>query len=158
VARRRREAYLGAMSFWSRISPRRGVEDFVSEWRRPQPYRWRALALAVAATFALMMMLIPANQRAEPKRPEVTYITSWGADRTDEEIIASNIENQRRQDELEELQQRRAELRKELYRELGRATGLDVDEMERDIARQAAAEQAAARAQDTARSESAQGE
>jgi Skp family chaperone for outer membrane proteins len=146
------------MSFWSRISPRRGVEDFVSEWRRPQPYRWRALGLAVAATFALMMMLIPENQRAEPARPDVTYITSWRADRTDEEITASNIENQRRQDELAALQERRAELRKKLYRELGRATGLDVEQMERDIARQAAAEQAAARAQETPPREPVQGE
>jgi Skp family chaperone for outer membrane proteins len=146
------------MSFWSRISPRRGVEDFVSEWRRPQPYRWRALGLAVAATFALMMMLIPENQRAEPARPDVTYITSWRADRTDEEITASNIENQRRQDELAALQERRAELRKKLYRELGRATGLDVEKMERDIARQAAAEQDAARAQETPPREPAQGE
>lgn len=146
------------MSFWSRISPRRGVEDFVSEWRRPQPYRWRALALAVAATFALMMMLIPANQRVEPARPNVTYINSWAADRTDEEIIASNIENQRRQDELAAIHQRRAELRKKLYRELGRATGLDVEEMEREIARQEAAERAAAEAQEPPPRESAQGE
>lgn len=146
------------MSFWSRISPRRGVEDFVSEWRRPQPYRWRALALAVAATFALMMMLIPANQRVEPARPNVTYINSWAADRTDEEIIASNIENQRRQDELAAIHQRRAELRKKLYRELGRATGLDVEEMEREIARQEAAERAAAEAQEPPPRETAQGE
>lgn len=132
------------MSFWRRISPRRAVEDFASEWRRPQPYRWRALGLAVAATFTLMMVLIPESQRAEPRRPEVTYITSWRADRTDEEIIASNIENQRRQEELAAIQERRAELRKELYRQLGRATGLNVEEMEREIARQEAAERAAA--------------
>ena len=148
------------MSFWRRISPRRAVEDFASEWRRPQPYRWRALGLAVATTFALMMMLIPESQRVEPARPDVTYITSWRADRTDDEIVASNLENQRRQEELAAIQERRADLRKELYRELGRATGLDVDEMERDIARQALAEQAAARAQaqETAPREPPQGE
>jgi hypothetical protein len=146
------------MSFWRHISPRRGVEDFVNEWRRPQPYRWRALGLAVAMTFALMMMLIPENQRVEPAKPQITYINSWRADRTDAEIIASNIENQRRQEELEAIYERRAELRKKLYRELGRATGLDVDEMEREIARQEMAERAAAQEQDTPPREPAQGE
>jgi hypothetical protein len=146
------------MSFWRHISPRRGVEDFVNEWRRPQPYRWRALGLAVAMTFALMMMLIPENQRVEPAKPQITYINSWRADRTDAEIIASNIENQRRQEELEAIYERRAELRKKLYRELGRATGLDVDEMEREIARQEMAERAAAEAQDRPPREPAQGE
>jgi hypothetical protein len=146
------------MSFWRHISPRRGVEDFVNEWRRPQPYRWRALGLAVAMTFALMMMLIPENQRVEPAKPQITYINSWRADRTDAEIIASNIENQRRREELEAIYERRAELRKKLYRELGRATGLDVDEMEREIARQETAERTAAEAQDTPPREPAQGE
>ena len=146
------------MSFWRRISPRRAVEDFAEEWRRPQPYRWRALGLAVAATFALMVILIPESQRAEPARPNVTYITSWRADRTDEEIIASNLENQRRQEELAAIQARRAELRRDMYRELGRATGIDVAEMEREIARQEAAERAAAQAQDTSGEEPARGE
>ena len=146
------------MSFWRRISPRRAVEDFAEEWRRPQPYRWRALGLAVAATFALMVILIPESQRAEPARPNVTYITSWRADRTDEEIIASNLENQRRQEELAAIQARRAELRRDMYRELGRATGIDVAEMEREIARQEAAERAATQAQDTSGEEPAQGE
>ena len=146
------------MSFWRRISPRRAVEDFAEEWRRPQPYRWRALGLAVAATFALMVILIPESQRAEPARPNVTYITSWRADRTDEEIIASNLENQRRQEERAAIQARRAELRRDMYRELGRATGIDVAEMEREIARQEAAERAATQAQDTSGEEPAQGE
>lgn len=146
------------MSFWRRISPRRAVEDFAEEWRRPQPYRWRALGLAVAATFALMVILIPESQRAEPARPDVTYITSWPADRTDDEIIASNLENQRRQEELAAIQERRAELRRDMYRELGRATGIDVAEMEREIARQEAAERAAAQAQDTSGEDPAQGE
>ena len=135
------------MSFWRTISPRRAVADFLEEWRRPQPYRWQALGIAVAITLGLMLLFIPESQRGEPLRPHVTYITSWYADRTEEEIIASNIENQRRQDELAALAAERAELRKDLYRQLGRATGLDVDKMEREIARQEAAERAAREAQ-----------
>ena len=137
------EAYLGRMSFWRRISPRRAVDDFAEEWRRPTPHRWQVLGVAVAMTFALMVLFIPENQRVEPARPEVTYITSWRGDRTDEEIVASNIANQRRKEREQALAEQRAELRKELYRQLGEATGLDVDAMERQIAREQAAEQAA---------------
>ena len=47
------------MSFWRKISPRGAVSDFVDEWRRPQPYRWQVLGVAVAFTFTLMMLFIP---------------------------------------------------------------------------------------------------
>lgn len=131
------------MSYWSRISPRGAVGDIVELWRSPQPYRWQSLGAAVAITFTLMMLLIPESQRKAPAKPEVTYITTWQEGRTDAEIIASNLENQARKEEAAALQAARIERRKELYRALGRATGLDVDEMERQIAEEEAAEQAA---------------
>ena len=130
------------MSFWRRINPKDAVEDFASEWRRPNPYRWRVLGVSVAATFAIMMVFIPDSERVEPRRPEVTYITSFAPDRTEEEIVASNLENQQRQDELAALRARREERRKELYRTLGRATFIDVEAMEAEIAREEAAEAA----------------
>lgn len=65
-----------------------------------------------------------------PRSPEVTYITSFAPDRTDEEIMASNALNQQRQDNLEARMREREELRRSMYRELGRATGIDVDEIE----------------------------
>jgi hypothetical protein len=132
------------MSFWRRISPRRAVADFANEWRQPNPHRWQVLGVAVAATFALMVLIIPDSERVAPPRPEVTYITTFAPDRTEEEIVASNIANQRRQDELRELRRQREELRKEAYRDLGRATGIDVDAMEAEIERERAAEEAAA--------------
>ena len=123
------------MSFWRRISPKGAVKDFAHEWRQPTPYRWQVLGVSVAATFAVMVTFIPPNQYVPPPRPQVTYITSFAPDRTQEEIIASNIANQQRQDELRAERERRIERRKELYRALGRATGLDVDAMEAEIAR-----------------------
>jgi len=51
------------MSFWRRISPRRAVEDFAGEWRQPTPYRWQILGLAVAGTFAMMILFIPKSER-----------------------------------------------------------------------------------------------
>ena len=67
---------------------------------RPNPYRWRVLGVSVAATFALMVVMIPESERIEPRPPEVTWITTFQPDRTDAEIIASNIENQKRKDKL----------------------------------------------------------
>ena len=129
------------MSFWRRISPKRAVKDFAHEWQQPNPYRWQVLGVSIAATFAVMAVFIPPNQHVPPARPQVTYITSFAPDRSEDEIIASNLANQQRQDELRAERERRIERRKELYRALGRATGLDVDSMEAEILRGEAAEQ-----------------
>jgi hypothetical protein len=133
------------MKFWRLISPRRAVEDFAHEWRQPNPYRWRVLGVSVAATFALMMLLLPDSERIQPRPPEVTWITTFAEGRTEAEIIASNVENQRRKDRLAAEAAERAERRRQAYKALGRATGVDVDEMEAEIERERAAEQASAR-------------
>lgn len=133
------------MNFWRQISPRRAVEDFAHEWRQPNPYRWRVLGVSVAATFALMMLLLPESERIQPQPPEVTWITTFAEGRTDAEIVASNIENQQRKDRLAAEAAEREERRRQAYKALGRATGVDVDSMEAEIERERAAEQAAAR-------------
>ena len=141
------------MRYLHRFSPRGGFEDFLSYWRQPTPYRWQILGASVALTFTLMVLFVPENQRAEPRRPEVTYISTFEAGRTDEQIRASNLVNQRRQDELRARRAALEERKKEMYRQLGRATGVDVDAMEERIAREerelevreAAARDAAAR-------------
>jgi hypothetical protein len=132
------------MGFWRLISPRRAVEDFAHEWRQPNPYRWRVLGVSVAATFALMMLLLPESERIQPRPPQVTWITTFAEGRTDDEIVASNLENQQRKDRLAAEAAERAERRREAYRALGRATGVDVDSMEAEIERERAAEQPAA--------------
>lgn len=119
------------MSFWRRVSPRGAVSDFVEQWRRPNPYRWRILAVAIAATFSMLVILIPKSQRVEPRPPDVTWITTFAPDRTDAEIVASNIENQQRQDVIRAEEARREERRREAWRQLGRASGIDVDKLER---------------------------
>lgn len=132
-----------AMSFWRNISPSGAVRDFAQVWV-DNPYRWRVLAVSIAATAVVMAVAIPESQRIPPEKPTVTYITTFEPGRTDEEIIASNIENQKLQDAIRAEEEKRAEFRKQLYRELGRATGLDVDAMEREIAKEKAAEERAA--------------
>ena len=76
--------------------------------------------------------------RVPPRPPEVTFITTFADGRSDDEIAASNRANQIVQDRLRAEQARREEEAKDAYRALGRASGIDVDAMERDIARQEA--------------------
>lgn len=95
--------------------------------------------MACAATFCLFMLLIPEGERVAPARPDLIYISTFEEGRSDAEIIASNCANQELQDEIEARIAEREELRRDLYRALGRATFVDVDEMVED----AEAEQAA---------------
>lgn len=130
------------MGFFRDVSPTRAVKDFANVWQSDTPHRWRILALSVALSAGFFILLIPKSERGDPPRPEITYITTFAPGRSDAEIAASNIENQKRQDKLDAEAEARAERIKAMYRALGRATGLDVDEMERELAQQEAREAA----------------
>lgn len=133
--------------FLRNISPRRAVTDFAKVWREPTDHRWPVLGVAMALTFALFMLFIPADRRIDPRPPEVIYISTWSDGRTEREIIASNCQNQRLKDDLEDRMAQRAEIRRDMYMALGRATFIDVDaieaEAEAEAARVAAANEAA---------------
>lgn len=130
--------------FFRRISPRRAVTDFRDQWQQPTPHRWQILGVAMAATFCIFMLFIPEGQRGPPERPEIYYISTLDENRSEAEIIASNCENQRLKDELQARLDAGAERRREMYEALGRATFLDVDEMQAEIEAERAAEEAAA--------------
>jgi hypothetical protein len=121
------------MNFWRQVSPRGAVGDLVHEWRRPNPYRWRVLGVSVAATFVLMVVMIPESQRIEPRPPKVTWITTFKPGRTDAEIIASNIENQKHKDKLKAEAEARAERKRQAARALARASGFDPDQLAREF-------------------------
>ena len=91
-------------------------------------------------------MLTKESHFRPPDAPKVTYISTFAEGRTDEEIRQSNIANQQRKEareaELAELEARRIEA----YKALGRATGLDVEAMEREAAIERAREEAEAEA------------
>ena len=138
------------MNYWQRFSARSTVgafDDLLQYWRQPTPYRWQILGASVALTYTLMVLFIPESELKEPARPEVTFISTFDPDRTDEEIRASNIENQRRKEARQAEAEARAQRKREAYKALGRATGLDDEAMERQIERDRAAEEAAAAAE-----------
>ena len=146
------------MRYINRFSPRGAADaltDLFDYWRQPTPYRWQILGFSVGLTFTLMVLFIPDTQRAEPRRPDVTFISTFAPGRADVEIAASNLENQKRQEELEAQRLAREEERKERARILGRATGIDVDKLEAQMKRRLAAQEAA---QEAARRARAAGE
>lgn len=137
----------------SRFNPLPGIADFWNEFRRPQPYRWVILLASAVPVIFIMAWATSQSATAPPARPEVTWISSFAADRTDEEILASNIANQERKDAFAAEQERAAEEKKDMYRALGRATGIDVDAMEAEIEAERAAQEAAAADAESAESE-----
>lgn len=120
-------------SYWRNVSPRGAVADLIGQWRQPTPYRWPILGASIAATTLLMILFLPESERAQPRKPEVNWITTFEQGRSDEEIVGSNIENQRVQDELRAERAAREERRRENFRALGRASGFDVEELERQF-------------------------
>ena len=124
------------MSYWNRISPRGAIGDLINEWRKPNPHRWGVLGVSIAATASMFIVLIPDSTRIPPAQPQVTYITSFAPDRTDAEIATSNEANQARKEQRAAEAAVRAERRRENFRALGRASGFDVDALERQFSEQ----------------------
>lgn len=132
------------MPNWKNINPTGAIADFIAVWRSAGRMRWRFALLAIVVSGTLFSLITREEERIEPRPPEVIYITSWRADRGEAEILASNAANQRRQKQLAAEQARRDELVKNIYKEIGRASGMDVDAIERQAKADDAASAAAA--------------
>jgi hypothetical protein len=104
---------------------------FLSDHIRIRP---GVLALAVLMTVGLLYQFTRERVRIPSRPPEVTYISTFEPGRSDAQIAASNRANQAEQERLRAEQAQREEKAKDAYRALGRATGIDVDAMEREIA------------------------
>ena len=132
-----RNPYLGAMalispsSYWRKVNPVGAIADFREVYRQAGHNRWRFALAAAATTFAIFAVIWQEEMRGPPARPTVTLIKSWPADRSDAEIIRTNIENQERKERLAAEQAKRDEEVRKIYKELGRASGMDVDAIEK---------------------------
>lgn len=134
---------LHAMRYLRHLNPTAGINDFWSEFTKPNPHRWPIIAVSFGIPIVAIFTLAGEDQVALPPPPEVIYISTFDPNRTREEIIASNIANQERKEARQKLEEERTKIRQELYRQLGAATGLDTDKMAREIAADEAREKAA---------------
>lgn len=133
--------------FLSHFNFLRALRDFRSVWVQDNPYRWRFALISLVATGSIFSVMFQEEHRVEPRAPEITYFEVFAPGRSDEEIMASNIANQKEKDRLTAEQEAREENVRKIYETIGRASGMDVDavraraEAER-AAREAAEEEA----------------
>ena len=131
------------MAFISRFNPKAGAADFWQEFRKPNPLRWPILAISTLPLAVILYWVSSETVYKTPESPSVTYITTFDPDRTEEEIIASNIANQEVKDLREARAAEIAERKRNLYKALGAAAGMDVEQMEAEADARRAAEKAA---------------
>jgi hypothetical protein len=136
-------ALIRPTSYWRKVNPRGAIADLVTVFREAGPNRWRFAALAAAATYCVFSLMFREDFRALPPPPKVTFITTWEAGRSDAEIIASNVANQKRKERLAAEQAKRDDEVRNIYKSLGRMSGMDVDAIERQAARKRAADERA---------------
>jgi len=130
----------------SRFNPAPGAKDFWNEIRKPNPYRWPILFVSCMPLALIFYWLSSETVYMTPEKPRITYITTYAPDRTDDEIIASNLENQEVKELREEAEADLASRKREIYKALGAGIGMDVDEIERRGDERRAAEEAAEQA------------
>jgi hypothetical protein len=128
----------------SRFNPANGIADFWTEFRRPNPHRWPILALSIAPVAGMLYWgATGTTVYAEPERPKIDYITTLDPTRTDAEIAAEIRANEEIKDLRAAEEERVAERKRELYKALGKAAGMDVEKIEREAEAERAAEKAA---------------
>lgn len=134
---------LGKAQFWRNANPTGAIADFLEVWRQAGARRWPFVALAFATTLGIFSVIAQESWKGPPAKPEVIYINSWSADRTNAEIARENRANQKLQDRLTAEQAARDAKVKDIYRTLGRVSGMDVDAIEKKARADEAAEKAA---------------
>ncbi|MBA3054893.1 MAG: hypothetical protein FP826_08150 [Sphingomonadales bacterium] len=134
---------LGKAQFWRNANPTGAIADFVEVWRQAGARRWPFVALAFTTTLGIFSVIAQESWRGPPAKPEIIYINSWTADRTDAQIARENLANQKLQERLAAEQAARDAKVKDIYRTLARVSGMDVAAIEQKARADEAAEKAA---------------
>jgi hypothetical protein len=134
-------------SMWKDVSPTGAMADFVAVWQAAGRARWGYALAALVASGSVLSLIIREEHRAPPRMPGITYINSWRADRSDEEIKASNLVFERVKQQRAKERAEAEEETKRLYRMLGKISGMDTDKIEREAAAQREAEAKAQKAE-----------
>jgi len=110
------------------VSVSGGFGDLIAVFRQSEPgERLLPAALAIACTaFILLLFYLDPKVNTYTYVPqEVIYVENWTNDRTDEEILQDRWQVQCLKDKLETK-------RREAMKELGRMSGMDVEQIERE--------------------------
>jgi len=146
----RRMALIRPSTFFRQVNPRGAISDFREVWRQAGSNRWRFAVVSAICTIAVFSVMFQEGAVGPPRRPTIEYITVWDPHRSDAEIMATNLANQKRKERLAAEQAARDEEVREMYKTIGRASGMDVDAIEAKAkADQAAEDRAKAEADKT---------
>ena len=80
--------------------------------------RWPILLASCAFPAFFLYFFAQERVYAPPATPDIVYITSFAPDRSEDEIIASNIANQERKEARQRLLDAQLETRRDMYRAL----------------------------------------
>lgn len=118
--------------YWKDVNPTGMVADFAAVWKQAGDNRWRIAAVSAACTFGLFYTMSTQEGKGPHPPPKVIYISTLPAHRTDAEIMAENLANQKANDAWAKEQARREDEVRNIYKAVGRASGMDVDRIERE--------------------------
>jgi hypothetical protein len=135
------------MSYFKNINPGGAVSDLIVVFRDAGPKRWPIALVSAAITVGVFSSLTYESWKIPRPLPTVVYIDSWPEDRTPEETAAFIKANQKAKDEqAARIEAYEAEGRK-LWATVGKASGLDVDKMQKQADAERAAEKAKQKAE-----------
>lgn len=135
------------MSYWKNINPSGAVSDLVVVFRDAGPKRWPVALVSAAITLGVFSSLTLESWKKPRPLPTVVYITSWPEDRTAAETAEFIKANQKAKDQqTARIEAYEAEGRR-LWATVGKASGLDVDKMQKQADAERAAEKAKQKAE-----------
>lgn len=137
------------MNFLRNVNPAGAIADFRTVFREAGGNRWRFAVLAAMVTTGIFSVMAGESWKKPRARLDIIYITSWRADRTEAETQAFIKENQRRKDEEARLIAEQQKIGQDMWKTLGKVSGMDVDK----IAAKAEADRAKAEAETRAKAE-----
>ena len=133
-----------------RLNPIRALGDLGEQLSTPYPHRFKIILAALAVTGTLFSLIWQEGGAGIPHPPQITYIQSLDPNRSEAEIVAGNIAATKAARAQEAEEAAGEERIRQMYKTLGRVSGMDVDKIEAKAKADRAAEAAAKAASDAA--------
>jgi len=136
--------------FFRNVSPVRAIKDLRQQFVRPQPYRWRFIALSAAATGSIFLVFWGQNYAAMPKPLKVIYFPSLAPGRSDAEIRKENLAASEAQKAKDAQEAANRAIVRDRYKAMGDFFGMDTEHYIREGQQERAAKKAAQEKRDEA--------
>ena len=126
-----------------RLNPLAAMGDLGVQLSTPYPHRFKMMLAAAAVTTGLFSVIYQEGAAGLPLPPKITYIQSFAPNRSEAEIVAGNIAATKAARAAEAEKAAGQERVRQIYKTLGRASGMDVDKIEAEARAEREAEAAA---------------